>query len=320
MKPDLHFEEYINEVEKHNYHSDLAKIYDKFPERIEDFKNVVFYGKSGVGKYSQMLYAIKRYSPSSLKYEKKMCITLQDKKKSNYFIKISDIHYEIDLALLGCNAKTLWNQIYYQICDAVRAKPAGNKHGMVVCKNFHEIHNELLDNFYSYMNDTSFLRFVIITEHISFIPDNIINSCRLISVKTPAISSLQSFLKKASKKNTQIVNLKDAQGHFKELIEPHSVVCSKIIKMITMDEPDFLKLREHIYSLFILQYDIAECVWYVLNNLISSGFIPQDRVFDVLKKQYEFYQLYNNNYRPIYHLEKFFLYLCELRLFCCGKV
>ena len=74
MKIDQHFEEYINEVDKHTYHPDLMKIYEKFPDKIEDFKNLLFYGKSGVGKYSQMLYSIKKYSHSDLKYEKKLSI------------------------------------------------------------------------------------------------------------------------------------------------------------------------------------------------------------------------------------------------------
>lgn len=305
MKIEQHFEEYINDVDKHNYHADLVKIYDKFPDTIEEFKNLLFYGRSGVGKYSQMLYSIKRYSSTSLKYEKKMCITLNDKKKSNYFIKISDVHYEVDMSLLGCNAKTLWSQIYYQICDAVKAKQT-NRYGIIVCKNFHEIHPELLDTFYSYMNDVQFIKFVILTEHISFIPDNIINACRIIGLKTPAISSLQSFVKKTIKKEVPIVNLKDSRGQFKELVEPHSTICNKIIKMLSVDDVDYLKLREYIYSLFILQYDIPECVWYILKNLINSGYIE---AMNVLSEQYEFYYLYNNNYRPIYHLEKFFLIL-----------
>lgn len=305
VKIEQHFEEYINEVDKHNYHTDLVKIYEKFPDTMEEFTNLLFYGKSGVGKYSQMLYSIKRYSPSSLKYEKKMCITLQDKKKSNYFIKISDIHYEVDMSLLGCNAKTLWSQIYYQICDAVKAKQT-NKYGFIVCKNFHEIHPELLDVFYSFMNDSSYIKFILLTENISFIPDNIINACRIIGMKTPAVSSLQSFVKKTIKKENAIVNLKDARGYFKELVEPHSLICTKIIKMLSTDDVDFLRLREYIYSLFILQYDIPECVWYVVKNLITNGHVKAD---EVLSKQYEFYYLYNNNYRPIYHLEKFFLML-----------
>ena len=70
-----HFEEYINENNKFNLHPKLEKIYDKFPKNIRDLKNVIFYGPSGIGKYSQVLKFIKRYSPTDLKYEKKLTIT-----------------------------------------------------------------------------------------------------------------------------------------------------------------------------------------------------------------------------------------------------
>ena len=33
-------------------------------------------------------------------------------KKKQYTFKISDIHFEIDMELLGCNAKVLWNEVY----------------------------------------------------------------------------------------------------------------------------------------------------------------------------------------------------------------
>lgn len=292
MKIDQHFEEYINNVERNNYHPELNKTYSKFPATIDKFRNVLFYGKSGAGKYSQMLWSIKSYSPSSLKYEKKMCITLQDKKKANYSIKISDIHYEVDMSLLGCNAKTMWNQIYYQICDAVKVKAGG--YGIIVCKNFHEIHNELLDGFYNYMNDYTKIKFIIITEHLSFIPNNIVDSCRIVNVKSVV-------------KNSTAINLKDANCRFEELIEPHVVVCGKILKTIINGGTDFLRFRENIYDLFILQYDVGECVWWLIKQLINGGHLTNEKVFELLKQQYVFLQLYNNNYRPIYHLENFFL-------------
>ena len=117
---ETHFEEYIKEVTRFNLHKDLKKIYDKFPSSIEDMSNIIFYGPAGVGKYSQMLYSIQKYSPTELRYEKKMCINYLD--KSQYFLKISDIHYEVDMSILGCNAKTLWNCIYYQIMDSITTK------------------------------------------------------------------------------------------------------------------------------------------------------------------------------------------------------
>ena len=81
---ETHFEEYINEIHKYNLHPKLEKIYDTFPSKIQDFKNVIFYGPSGTGKYSQMLYSIKKYSNSDLKYERKICVTSN---KCQYLLK-----------------------------------------------------------------------------------------------------------------------------------------------------------------------------------------------------------------------------------------
>ena len=109
---ETHFEEYIVSNQKENLHPKLDKIYNKFPKHLTSFKNVVFYGPPGVGKYTQMLCGIKKYSPTELKYEKKISLTYN---KQPIFLKISDIHYEIDMSLLGCNSKLLWHEIYLQI-------------------------------------------------------------------------------------------------------------------------------------------------------------------------------------------------------------
>ena len=68
---ETHFEEYINENTRVNLHPKLDKIYSKFPKSLHNFKNIIFYGPSGIGKYTQMLKSIKKYSPTELKYEKK---------------------------------------------------------------------------------------------------------------------------------------------------------------------------------------------------------------------------------------------------------
>ena len=98
------------------------------------------------------LKLLQHFSPINLKYEKKLHINLP---KTEFYIKISDIHYEIDMSLLGCHSKLLWHDIYQQIVDILSAK--NNKTGIIVCKDFHNIHSELLENFYSYMQDNNSL-------------------------------------------------------------------------------------------------------------------------------------------------------------------
>ena len=84
---ETHFDDYINQ--ENVLHKKMDKIYDTFPSDLKTLNNIIMYGPSGVGKYTQMLFAIKKYSPSELKYEKKISINFN---KSIYYFKISDIH------------------------------------------------------------------------------------------------------------------------------------------------------------------------------------------------------------------------------------
>ena len=147
------FEQYINEVENFNINQDLNKYYNNLPDKIEDLNNLIIYGPPGSGKYSQSLYLLKRYSPTSLKYEKK--IYVKTSKDNVSIFKISDIHFEIDFQLLGCNSKQLWHLFYEHILDIISTKI--NKSGVILCKNFHFISNELLEIFYSYMQNINII-------------------------------------------------------------------------------------------------------------------------------------------------------------------
>jgi hypothetical protein len=313
---ETHFEEYINESNKINLHPKMKKIYERFPKKINDLKNLIFFGPNGTGKYTQMLISIKKYSPTELKYEKKMSLTYN---KQQYFFKISDIHYEIDMSLLGCNSKLLWHEIYQQIIDVISAKT--DKSGIIVCKNFHEINSELLENFYSYMQKNYTLnldlKFIIITKEISFIPDNILNCCEVINISRPSRLSYSKctnnkLLNKLKLEN--ITNIKMLHLHNNEdLMLQYKIICNKIINnLININELNFLKFRDILYDIFIYNLDITDCIWYILYFLIEKKNIKKENLSDVLIKTYSFYQYYNNNYRPIYHVEKYFLYLAKI--------
>ena len=258
------FEEYLSSYENYNMHPELIPFKKKFPKNISEIKNLIVYGPPGSGKYTQVLSILQAYSPSKLKYDKKISVTYEkqekkktsiistmnvsskissvskmgentlkikemsvsnsgkesnqrndaypsgkeskkkimdtiplkkNEKKQEYIYRISDIHYEIDMATLGCNSKLLWHDLFFQIVDIISVsfhsqEKTSDKMGIIVCKNFHAIHNELLDIFYSYMRHPLHpyhiqLKFILITEHMGFIPDNIINACKVISVKRP---------------------------------------------------------------------------------------------------------------------------------------
>jgi hypothetical protein len=311
---ETHFEEYINENNRMNLHSKLDKIYDKFPKTLQELKNLIFFGPNGTGKYTQMLKSIKKYSPTELKYEKKISLTYN---KQQYFFKISDIHYEVDMSLLGCNSKLLWHEIYQQIIDIISAKT--DKSGIIICKYFHDIHNELLENFYSYMQQNTYasidIKFILITEEISFIPDNILNCCEIINISRPSKTSYIKCIKSklpVKFKSENITNIKILHINNEDLMLQYKIICNKIIhNLININDLQFLKFRDILYDMFIYNLDITDCIWYILSSLVEQKKITKEQLSDILIKTYCFFQYYNNNYRPIYHVENYLLYLVK---------
>lgn len=366
---ETHYEDYLQSLQQFNIHPELTLHFSKFPRQLSQLTNLIFYGPPGVGKYTQMLNVIQRYSPSGLSYDKKICM---QNEKYNYQYRISDIHYEVDMSLLGCNSKILWHEIIQQIVDIVAVKP--EKFGIVVCKSFHWIHTELLEIFYSYIQEYNNrfsniqLRFVIMTEHISFIPNNILSVCEIIEVKRPSkkmylelllnqriqglkvrkytkheldpveptqesqfISKVANFRQKwspdtnAFENATTVLNSVEPSGilnlkeinNFGKITSPDKVpkdifniVCDTIIEqMLQPDKLVHAAFRDAIYDILIYNLDAADCMWYILGHMIENGYVAADEISAILVKMYSFLKYYNNNYRPIYHLESIVHYM-----------
>ena len=77
------YEEYINSLNKYNLHPELESLHNRLPDQLDELPNLLFYGPSGVGKYSQMLRSIYRYSPSKFKYDKKISIGSEKPEKKS---------------------------------------------------------------------------------------------------------------------------------------------------------------------------------------------------------------------------------------------
>ena len=208
------FVDYINAVKKKNFHKNMVPFFESMTNNISELSNLIFYGPSGVGKYSQMLNFIKRYSPTELKYERK--ITYKYNNKYDYTFKVSDIHFEIDIELLGCNAKILFNNLYYHILDVCNTRQRINN--IIVCKNFHKIHTELLENFYSYMQSIEHknlnLIFIFLTEQVSFLPSIILKRTKIISFSKPTLSNYKKITKNKELTDININNLKNMLKKF----------------------------------------------------------------------------------------------------------
>jgi DNA polymerase III delta prime subunit len=311
---ETNFNEYLSSCEKENLHPSYKKIYKEFPNDISKLNNLIFYGPPGVGKYTQVLECIKKYSSSELKYEKKL---ICEYNKNNFFFKISDIHFEIDMGLLGCNAKLLWTEIFTNIIDVLSSR--SNKNGIILCKNFHKIHSELLDCFYSYMqknfNNINII-FIILTEQVSFIPDNIINTSYLISFPRPSKSSYNKVTNKKLPNNILLKDINNIKSLYsKEIIlnnNIHNYVDKLYSLLIDIENIKFTGFRDILYDIFIYDIDIGYVLWNIIKKLIINDKIKDDNISYIFIESYTFLQFYNNNYRPIYHLENFLYKIINL--------
>ena len=371
------FDEYVQSVHKYNLHPELDIILNKLPSKIKDLPNMIYYGPSGVGKYSQCLRTLYNYSPSRFKYDRKVSLgndkgekktktTVKDgssktssssNKKNNsssttsnnstnkkpvYSYRISDIHYEVDMASLGCNAKSNWHEIFFQIIDIISVKP--EKSGIIVCKNFHMIYNELLDIFNSYVCHPFYnivVRFVIITDHLSFIPNSVIDNFLVIPVKRPIKEKLIEFVKLQNKtvfgqnnnfimtstekyqlsstldkvQCNSIINLKELQimktlSCEKLPVDVFNIITDGIIrKIINPKEIKIQEFRNELYDLLIYNIEITEVLLYIIQFLLENKFMDTTQTSEILFECYTFLKYYNNNYRSIYHLENIIYFI-----------
>lgn len=343
--------EYIQAGKQFDLHPELASLPKCMPTALSQLGNMILYGPSGAGKYTQFLRLIEAYSDNKLKTEKMKVQT----EKQEYEYYISDVHYEIDLALLGCESKKLWNEAFFQVVDVVSAKKS--KSGIILCKNFNAIHSELLEVFYSYIQHCRTLpihiAFVLLTEHVSFIPNRILQCCKIISVKRPDAKmydelnayhskyisdygkrSHADFLRNISLSPDAFALNPEARSRPLSDLDPESllnlkelrscvrstksekeipkdvfnIVCDNIIAEIRRHKQiRLIELREHLYDILLYGIDITECLWYILRFFVDAGDLTE--LTEVLNKMDTFLKYYNNNYRPIYHLESMFIYL-----------
>lgn len=345
------FDEYVQSVLRENFHPEIAPVIAKLPAdwtAVHHLPNILFYGPAGSGKYSQALLTIQRYSPSALKYQKRTFTVFN---KQTYYYALSDVHFEVDMGILGCNSKLLWHEIYGHIVDAVAARPPTplaasaraaqsqsqiqqRKVGIVLCKNFHKTHPELLEIFYSYMqqynnhnattsiglNGGILIKFIFLAEHVSFLPCSILQCCHLIRVRSLTFAA-QSAAAAAAAAPVASKNLKlslHATAAATAAAVPQQnamvVVCDAILRQMRA-APQQLNLsyfRECIYDMLTYNLDIRECVWYILWHIVNSTSTSSSNnqiLHAIIAKTFTFLQYFNNNYRPIYHIEDLLIFV-----------
>ena len=112
-----------------------------------------------------------------------------------------------------------------------------------------------------------------------------------------------------------ITNIKALKTNMNDLTEPHENICNCIVEIILSPNAQlkYDALRERLYDLLTYDINIQECVWFILRRLITNGSLLPEMMDDIMIQIYTFFQYFNNNYRPIYHLENFVLLLvCKI--------
>lgn len=289
---EFHWENYIMKIKEKNFHPMLREINDKLPSDLSNFPNLLVYGPSQSGKYSQALNIINKYSNSNLKYEKKILI---ENAKDDYFIKMSDVHFEIDFNLLGCNGKQLWNCIYNQILEIVSSNPS--QQYFILCKNFQNINIETLDIFYSYLqkNFNNYkLTFILLSNSITFIPENIL-SC---FVKIP-VSMEELRLYKTINIQTEQIKLNDLVLQLINLLKKKTNIILKDV-------------RNKLYNLLIFNHNISLFIELMTEQILNNFTITIEKMDQIFVENQKFLYFFENNYRPIFHLESYFYSLLEI--------
>lgn len=308
------FVDYLDHYNEFNIHEELMPVFNDFPKNLKDVNHMILNGPSGVGKYTQALALISRYSKSKLKYERKAIIC---QNKDQYYYKLSDIHIEIDMEMLGPSAKTLWLEIMNQLYGIINS--LNKKEFIVLCKNFDKTRDELMDIFYGYLNNSTNninLKFFLVVENLSVLPEAILNIALILPIKRPSATNYKKIIqtkKGLTKSDTkQILNIKDfisenmTQSHNKQIV-------SEIIDTITNYETlDIKVLRNNIYNIFTYNLCVKTCIKDIVFGVLKVFQLSNKHIKKIFLETNNFYKLYNNNYRPIYHIENLILTLIKI--------
>jgi hypothetical protein len=168
------------------------------------------------------------------------------------------------------------------------------------------------------INNNIIIKFIILTDSISFIPNNILNSSKIMYVSHPKKSNYSKINKKYkfdSSNYIDNINYINLDIYEKDIIKPYISICNTLIEqIINIDDVNILKIRNILYDLLVYNVSIPDSIFYILKTLIEKNYLNKNNldVGNLYEKTCIFFLYYNNNYRPIFHLESYILYLIKL--------
>ena len=135
------------------------------------------------------------------------------------------------------------------------------------------------------MNENN-IKFIFISNQVSFLEENILNNVIIKRIDN----------------NTNLYNNN-------EIYKNHIDI---IVNAIIHKNKKILEIRDKLYELLIKNYNIHDCINYLIEKLIEKNYIHKENNVIIFKNIIHILKKYNNNYRSIFHLERLIIYLINI--------
>ena len=253
----------------------ISNLFNYISDTYNDIPNILIYGPNEDENYNTFMRCMDNFSQPNI--IKRLRINMLS--GSDISIKKGNLHFEIDMGMIG-NMK-IWMELYDHIRDIIIAKKMSKS--VLLLKNFHMISIDILEPFYSMVEDSCDIKisFIILTRDITFINETIRKRFIMIRPKTT---------------NGVVIH------------NSHKIICDNIVRFIVkLDNITYQDIRSNVYQILTHNLNQIDCVTYILDELIRGKHISITRNF--MDKITEHINGINKNYRSIYHLEGLFVYL-----------
>jgi hypothetical protein len=234
------------------------------PARLDLRRHALIYGAEGSGKYT---FAIQTLSdllaPRQLRQAQTMPLEAgggaatgsNSRTRPQLELRASNAHVEIDFAFLGTftSSGVSQRQLWHDICDELSGQQR-----VIVCRNLHLVHAEVVDTLPSYMRD---LTFWFLSRDLSCVPPFDITVVRLVAPPRPAMGTSDGVARPAG----------TSDG-----VARHEAACLKLLRLLR--RKDALRkwhneVRVLMHDLFIFDFPVAECAWFLATR--SAAADPQ---------------------------------------------
>lgn len=328
------FDEYLRVAALAPWHPELkCAVFARAPATLAECPHLLFHGVAGAGKYTQALVFLERYSPSRLSVVKKMVVPISGSGDDGWGcggsrggssgggsaeemqVRRSDVHFEVDLSLLGCNTKTLWPILHAHMLETVASGVVGGGSGVavVLCKKFHELPRECMAGFSHYLRDNHMdvggssaalptrLVFMLLSEEVSFLPAELLDMCVRVPIALP--TSVAGAMTTAYGNAVLHAKCADTWAAYAGQLRASSPT--------SILQPDqWQTVRESLYAPIVYNGNVGECVYQTLVRMAAAKAGKEDE--DENWKRWiaaalELHIGLNRNTRPIFHLERWLL-------------